>query len=139
MVYFMIIKIKLRPAQYIYASYNQSVYTLVWSEPLISPKTINDTVKEKPTGSKKYFLYSVADGKIIQHHVQLASGSSICEPNTQSTNFYKELNKMLGFEIETEINKSKTGHFEYGLTEFAVFEEYFVIGKFDGSIEVRNY
>lgn len=89
------------------------------------------------------FLYSVADAKIIQHHIHLAAGSStICSPNVQSTNFYKELIKLLdGAQEEDQELSGKTpltrsGLLESGLTELAVNENYFAIGKYDGSIEV---
>lgn len=137
-----------RPAQYIFTNYNQSVYTLAWSEPLLPlAQTETATAKSKSGSKKIFFLYTVADAKIIQHHVHLGAGGgqSICGQNTPSTNFYKELLKHLGEvdangqSTEQDLNKSnKSSALEFGLTEIAIFDKYFAIGKYDGSIEVSN-
>lgn len=104
------------------------------------------TGKSKSTSKKFYYLYSVADAKIIQHHVHLGTGGgqTICGQNTQSTNFYKELLKHLGESvvtneesIKTSSGITKTHGLEFGLTELAVFDKFIAIGKYDGSIEVN--
>lgn len=124
----------------------------MWSEPLIitSNELASKKAAQKSSSSstkKQYYLYSVADAKIIQHHIHLGSGggSSICGPNTQATNFYKELMKTLGEggRDDQEIDSiksaaSKSSMFEFGLTELVVLDKYFAIGKYDGSIEVSN-
>lgn len=97
------------------------------------------------SNKKQYFLYSVADAKIIQHHVQLGGGGSlICAANTQATNFYRELSKILGDGHHHSDSSAKPSAGEttaaakadFGLTELLVFERFFAIGKYDGSIEV---
>ncbi|RNA10724.1 gem-associated 5 [Brachionus plicatilis] len=107
-----------KPAYYIYTSFNQSVYTLVWSEDLLNTEQDEDT-------SKKYNLFSVSDGKIMQHYVQ---SFSLGKDSLSPDNFLKNL-----------LNEEETNS-EYGLTEFSVLKikgggNIFCIGKFDGSIE----
>jgi len=126
-----------RPAQFIYTSYNQSVYTLLWSVPLI----LTDQDDQS-----KLALYSVADGKITQHNIQFSSaGNSIVNADCLSINLYSELTesvKNLKEEQKTIGKTNKTNGIEYGLTEFIILDFtsnetcYFMIGKFDGSIEL---
>lgn len=113
-----------KPASYIYTSFNQSVYTLVWSEDLL-----NTDPDEKI--SKNMNLYSVADGKIMLHYLQSIGKDSISPESVKSINFYTCLKKLLN-EEETSC--------EYGLTEFSILRQknggnFFCLGKFDGSIE----
>lgn len=113
-------------ACFVYTGFNQSVYTLVWSQDLLNTNSDVDL-------SKKLYLYSVADGKIMLHYVQsIVFGKDALSPdNVKSINFYKFLKNILN---EEESNS------EYGLTEFSVLRiksggNFFCIGKFDGSIE----
>jgi len=107
----------LRPANYLFSNYNQSVYTLIWSWPL-NKANLNKDLKNS------HVLYSVSDGKIMQHSFKFASQNNIT--NIENRSFY-EL-------ISIEADK--------GLTELALFNDksnnktYFAIGKFDGSIEL---
>ena len=130
-----------RPAQYIYTGYNQSVYTLVWSMNLTSQIEAgsNGDQLEWRTKKKCSYLYSVADGKLLQHKVHLLGGSGtsglIANADCKSVNFYNTLME------DCEQSKAVEVGLEYGLTEFSVFnrnerEIYFMIGKFDGSIEL---
>ena len=143
------------------------MYTLLWSFPIISNeedlKAVVPEVKEelawRTTKSNKastLSLYSVADGKIIQHNVQFQSGSGmVLNPNSKSLNLYNQLLAVTGQRTkENDADatedipiKGKT-NFEYGLTEFSVLipnktdhKQYpplmhFLIGKFDGSLEL---
>lgn len=150
-----------RSAQYIYSNFNQSVYTLVWSSPIIQLEPVTPKPQDnrselawrssKPSKSSSYALYSVADGKIIQHNMQFlgsGSGGMIVNSNYKSLNLY---NKIL--EDYDPNNEAKQGtealskaNLEYGLTEFSVLMPdksdqdqgtvYFIIGKFDGSMEI---
>ena len=112
------IKIYLRPAINLYSNYNQSVYTLVWSLPLANVPVVDL--------KNSYILYSVADGKIMQHSFKLSQNSVT---NIETVDFY-------------DLIKSQFSEVECGLTELAVFIDipndiiYLTIGKFDGSIEV---
>lgn len=118
-----------KPANYIFTNYNQSVYTLLWCEDLIF-----DQDDERVN---KFNLYSVADGKIMQHNVKnLSLTKETTSPdNIKSLNFYKSLTNLLN-------ERSNENTPEYGLTEFSVMKiketngYYFCIGKFDGSIEL---
>ncbi|CAF1058444.1 unnamed protein product, partial [Brachionus calyciflorus] len=121
-----------KPANYIYTNYNQSVYTLLWCEDLLGDEENNNEET-----SRKFNLYSVADGKIMQHCLRSVSFSkeNLNTENIKSLNFYKSLSKIINEE------KSESS-IDYGLTEFSVLsiketnDFYFCIGKFDGSIEV---
>lgn len=131
-----------RPAQYLFTNYNQSVYTLLWCEQLIP-----DQYSVEQNGQKKsnhFDLYSVADGKIMQHCVQSFSfgKESSSSAIVASKNFYQDLKKHLEGENETPGSS-----LEYGLTEFSVLkieansvekknDYFFAIGKFDGSMEI---
>ena len=130
-----------RPAQYIYTGYNQSVYTLVWSINLTSQIEECSRGDKLEWRSKKKcsYLYSVADGKLMQHSIHLLGGSGstglIANAECKSINFYNKLIE------ECERIKTAEAGLEYGLTEFSVFNRneraiYFMIGKFDGSIEL---
>ncbi len=136
------------------------MYTLLWSVPLISadhseasePVNSDTLAWRSPKPSPPaYALYSVADSRIMQHTVHFLSGSGhtgqIIAPGSKSINFYEQLEKEL--EGETAPTRSAV---EYGLTEFAVLVPsktstttklreypplvYFLVGKFDGSLEV---
>ena len=153
-----------RPAQYIYTGYNQSVYTLLWSDALLpdeesSPAKTIDTNKKV---ANYFYLYSVSDGKIMRHQMLFVGGSggTIVSADVQTKNFYKELVTQTEKDADADAdkteesivtNKSSKVNYEYGLTEFSVLKiespssssndekrsDYFVaIGKFDGSTEI---
>ena len=110
----------------IYTGFNQSIYTLVWSQDLLNSELDVDL-------SKKNYLYSVADGKIMLHYVQsIVFGKDSMSPDkVKSINFYNFL--------KNKLNEEETNS-EYGLTEFSILKiksggNFFCIGKFDGSIE----
>lgn len=157
------------------------MYTLLWSYPIIcneeeptegavpsQPEVKEELAWRKTTPSSKsnkaptFALYSVADGKIIQHNIQFQSGQGMTvNPNSQSLNLYNRLLNVIGqrtlkesdesnpdSEIGANSLRNKT-NFEYGLTEFSVLIPnkttdhrqypgliYFVVGKFDGSMEM---
>lgn len=118
----------------------------------------------KSNKAATFALYSVADGKIIQHNIQFQSGQGMTvNPNSQSLNLYNRLLTVIGQRTTKESDeanhpdemiganslKPKT-NFEYGLTEFSVLIPsrtadhrnqypsliYFLVGKFDGSMEL---
>lgn len=99
-------------AVYVYSDYNQSVYTLVWA-PLI--------FQEQKSSSFQLALFSVADGKIMQHNIKISNLSQ-----TESIELYKELN----------LSKDSSGLTEISISNQNNNELYFAIGKFDGSIEL---
>ena len=108
------------PANYLFSNYYQSIYTLIWSLPLKSKVDVIDS-------KNSHVLYSVADGKIMQHSFKFASQNNVS--NIENINFYELINN--------EMDKGLIG-----LTELALFNDiangytYFTIGKSDGSIEL---
>jgi hypothetical protein len=139
-----------RSAQYIFTQYNQSIYTLFWNENLIS--------LDENKQSSNYCLYSVSDGKIMQHNINLSTGglnlSNLNTDTVKSVDFYREIihltndNNNDNTDIENGDSLSATNkkEFEHGITEFSVLKidvnvesksgYYFLIGKYDGSIEL---
>lgn len=109
------------------------------SEPITKPNQ-NRPAKAEPSSS--YALYSIADGKIMQHNMRISSHSIVHGMNSEHVNVYTELKKLIGSEIETEKMD------QAGLTELAFLQVdaskdeqqtkslIFAIGKYDGSIEV---
>jgi WD40 repeat protein len=115
----------------------------------------NSNTKSK-SNSQTFYLYSVADGQVMQHAVQVSSGNTIVQQNCTTINFYSELNKILNnnnnfkvTENQTEtinIINNKNLLIQNGLTEFSALKfkdkensskNYLIaIGKFDGSIEI---
>ena len=112
-------------------------------------KTTNENEKQSNNG---WCLYSVSDGKLMQHKIQFANGGSslIASSEINATNFYKELTTRIEFEnskLQEEPKLTKT-NCEYGVTEFSVlkietnenklslFYHYLAVGKFDGSVEI---
>ena len=79
-----------RPAHYIFTGYNQSVYTLLWCEPLLP----DDSASSK---RHNFHLYSVSDGKIMQHHTATSnlSSSNVTAEAIKSSNFYTEIRKFI--------------------------------------------
>jgi WD40 repeat protein len=132
----------------------------VWSIQLLA-ETNENNCDEKNNDNEKhsnksklhnYALYSVADGKIMQHSFQFSSGHSstnlIANANVKTINFYTTLieNELKNQLLSESNNEKHSGSslkakYEYGLTEFAILELnkselYFMIGKFDGSMEL---
>jgi WD40 repeat protein len=126
--------------------------------PNLSLTTDKVSSTAKTGGQASYALYSVADGKIMQHSIQFSSGNNIQPQNIQTVNFFKEVTRFMSERAsplpstenaplaEPELAQGLLGKknmFEQanGLTEFSVlkYDEqsyFFAIGKFDGSIEV---
>lgn len=113
---------------------------------------LNEEKLTNDNGSKKnnYFhLYSVSDGKLMQHQVNfLNSGSSmIVNAEIQTKNFYKDLMTLTDQEELEKLDHIKLkSNNDFGVTEFSILKiecnnsdenyHYFAIGKFDGSIEI---
>ena len=138
------------------------------ASPTVLPATPEVSLSAKPQASKQksrsatsggggdhqaIALYSVADGKIMQHSVQF--GGAATSVQCQTLNFYGELNNRLAYHaLDPTLTSGgaqqkpfgASGALEYGLTEFAVLRVktsgkrsddcFFMVGKFDGCVEL---
>ncbi len=110
---------------------------------------------EENKQSTIYYLYSVSDGKIMQHNINLSAGglnlSNLNTDTVKSIDFYREIIDLSDDNNNKtkENNNSLTSYrkeFEHGITEFTALKinknvdskisYYILIGKYDGSIEL---
>lgn len=102
----------------------------------------DESIKHKQKKQTSNFvLYSVAEGKIMQHSFRLIQHGTVS--NCETINFYNELKARISInEAESSVQSETTNQqVDTGLTEIAILNAnsnivYFTIGKFDGSIEL---
>lgn len=109
-----------RPAQYVFTNYSQSIYTLEWSV---------DGILAGDSGAKRSYLYSVADGRIMQHSFQLTTGATPVAVNSiENVNFYQKLTD--------DVADTTAGLTEFCFQKKSADKAYVLIGKSDGSMEL---
>ena len=123
---------------------------MLWSSPIITQ--LNDTEPASAkTFTSPYALYSVADGKIMQHNIKFLSGQTsdglLVNPNDKAINLYDEIKRLEHMNMNGNGEEKGAANLDVGVTELAIFQSkkklepnqselHFMVGKFDGSMEL---